>query len=331
MKNIQKLLSAVLALIVLAAYAPVYAASLTTLSDTMTRMAVSVDSNHTIVFTTPSGVEAGQNFTIVFPADFDTTSVDYTDIDINDDATPLTLGSSPSGATWGAVFGGTGNRTLTVTSGTSVIATSSVITVIIGTNASGGDQAINNPSTEGTKMITIGVDNSGTVNDDTGSLAIAIADGTYDDQFTVSANVDPSITFTLNDATVTLNTLSVGSVNTDTTSFAVNTNAVGGYSVTAVEDGNLRTASADINDVADGVVTAGSEEYGMSTSKSGQVFAQTSGNAATSITGTPKQCASASGPVSSDTTTLTLHASVAGTTPAGIYAHTVTLMATANF
>lgn len=310
---------------------PVYAASLMTLSDTMSRLAVSVDSNHVIQFTTPSGVEAGQNFTITFPSDFSTTSVDYTDIDVADDGTQLTLAGTPSGTTWGAAFSGTGNRTLTVTSGTGTIAGTSVITVTIGTNATGGDQAINNPTTAGTKLITIGVDNVGTANDDSGSLAIAIADGAYNDQFTVSANVDPSITFTLNDNLVNLGTLSVGAVNTDTTNFTVNTNATSGYNVTATEDGNLRTATADINDVADGTVTAGSEEYGMSTSKSGQTFAQTSGNAATAIDGTAKQCASAAGPVSSDATTLTLHASVAGTTPAGAYTHTITLVATANF
>jgi paraquat-inducible protein B len=152
-----------------------------------------------------------------------------------------------------------------------------------------------------------------------------------DDQFTVNATVDPSITFTLNDITVTLGTLTVSQVYTDTTSFTINTNATGGYSVTATEDGNLRTATADINDVSDGTVNLGNEEYGMSTNKATQDFAQTGANAATAIDGTAKHCASAGGPVSSDTTTLTLLAAVSGTTPAGSYSHIVTLIATGNF
>lgn len=332
MKRTKRIISLITILALYFSFTPLaFAASLTALSDTMSRAMVGLDSNHEIKFTTPSGVAAGQNFTIVFPSDFDTTTVDYTDIDITDDATPLTLAGTPSGATWGAVFGGTGSRTLTVTSATGVISAGSAIIVLIGTNASGGDQAINNPSTDGTKLITVNVDNAGTASDDSGQLAVAIADGAFDDRFTVSGTVDPSITFTLNDNAVNLGTLTVSSVNTDTTSFTMNTNATGGYTVTATEDGNLRYGGADINDVSDGAVTAGSEEYGMSTSKTGQTIAQTSVNAATAIDATKKQCASAAAPASADTTTLTLHAGVAGTTPAGVYQHTVTLIATGNF
>jgi len=302
----------------------------------MTRIAVSVDSNHTIRFTTPTGAgDDTDTIIITLPSDFDTTTVDYTDIDLSFGATTgyeneLTLAGTADATNWGAAFGGTGNRTLTLTHPTNAangdITAANKVVIEIGTNASGGDQAINNPTTDGTKVITI----AGAFGD-TGSIAIAIADGTYDDQFTVSATVDPSITFTLNDDAVNLGTLTIGSVNTDTTSFTVNTNASGGYTVTATEDGNLRFGANDINDVADGTVTAGSEEYGMSTSKSGQTFAQTAGNAATAIDGTAKQCASAAAPASSDSTTLTLHAGVAGATPAGSYSHIVTLIATGNF
>lgn len=308
------------------------AASITTLSDVVTRTKVSVDSNHTITFTTPSGVEAGQNFTITFPSDFSTTSVDYTDIDIMDDATPLTLAGTPSGATWGAAFGGTGSRTLTVTSGSGTIGVSSVIVVTIGTNASGGDQAINNATTNGTKLVSIAVDNAGTANDDSGSLALAI---TTDDQFTVDATVDPSITFVLNDTTVNLGTVTIAAVSTDTTTFTVNTNASTGYVVKAVYDGKLRNVTNDIDDTS-GNVDKNNEEFGMSTSKTSQDIATTSGNsdsqAATALaTATYKSCASAGAPVSADVTTLSLHGAVSGTTPAGYYSNIVTVIATGNF
>jgi hypothetical protein len=325
MRYINKAIAIITALSLSFLTVPVYAASLTSVSDTMTRMTESQNSNHTILFTTAGGLAAGQNFTITFPTGFTMASgIDYTDVDVVDDSTDLTLAAIPSGATWGAAFGGTNNLVLTVTSGSGTIAGSSIVTVRVGLNATAGDKQVQNHATHGTYLIAINV-NAGT---DTGSLAVAITDA---DQFTVTAGVDPSITFTLNDVAVSLGTLTVSQVYTDTTTFTVNTNSATGYSVTATEDGNLRTSTADINDVADGTVTLGNEEYGMSTSKSAQDFLTTGANAATAIDGTAKHCASSAGTASSDITTLTLLAAVAGDTPAGAYSHIVTLIATGNF
>jgi hypothetical protein len=125
--HLKKIIGAAVASTLLLGSQPVYAASLTSLSDTLSRAATSVDANHTIKFTTPSGVQAGQNFTITFPSDFSTTTVDYTDIDITDDGTDLTLAATAATTTWGVAFGGTGSRVLTVTSGTGTIAASSII------------------------------------------------------------------------------------------------------------------------------------------------------------------------------------------------------------
>jgi len=329
----------------------VNAASLSTLSDTMSRLKVSEDSNHTIVFTTPSGVEAGQNFIITFPSDFSTTSVDYTDIDILDDATPLTLAGTPSGSTWGAAFGGTGNRTLTVTSGTGTISTSSVITVTIGTNASGGDQAINNPTTNGTKVITLAVDNSGTANDDSGSIAIVIV---TDDQVVLSATVDPSITFSLSANTSGFGTLLPGVVDTAGTviTLSVGTNGNGGYIITVRDAGNgsnpglysvaassiIGSADSSYNATAD--LSSAPTGYGMQAACTAGCTTGTDVNSdyrqgsdvVGAFTIANKNVVTYSSATSSDhTITNTYKAKSSASTKAGTYTDTLTYIATATF
>lgn len=319
---------------ILLLFTPAYAAgALTSLSDTMTRLKAATASDHTFKLSTPTALtDTTDKIEITFPAGFTVGSVDFSDIDLSHGAstgyeTEEGLAALADATNWGAAFSG---QILTLDHPTNAlngdIAANDKIVVEIGLAASGGNAQISNPSA-GTYVIDIKT-KDGAAETDTGKVAAAII---ADDQFTVSTSVDPSITFTLNDTVVMLPALSIGSVSTDTTSFTVNTNAISGYVVTVTEDGNLRFGANDINDVADGTVTAGSEEYGVSTSKSSQTIAQTSGNNATAMDATNKQCASATGPVSSDSTTLTLHASMAGSTTAGAYSHTVTVIATANF
>lgn len=149
----------------------------------------------------------------------------------------------------------------------------------------------------------------------------------------------PSITVTLSDTTMNLGTLSTGSVNTDSHTVSVTTN-FGGYTTRVYEDGNLRTANGDeVNDVADGFVNAGSEEYGLATSQSGQNITQdtdcgSSTYAATGLDGVsnPKSVASKGGPTyTAETTTICYAASRSGLTAAGIYQQIVTFVTTGSF
>lgn len=145
------------------------AAQVSFLSDTLSSHIISDGSNHAIVFVTPSGVGAGETITITFYSDFTIGSVDYTDIDIEDDGLDLDLAASASGATWGAQFSG---NTLTITSGTGVIAAGSAIEIEVGTNATyqqAGDQQITNPATESQYLISI----AGTFGD-SGSLYVYV-------------------------------------------------------------------------------------------------------------------------------------------------------------
>ncbi len=161
---------------------PVHADSVTNFSDTVSTHLTSTAANHTIQFTTPGGVGAGETVVLAFSDSFTIGSVDYTDIDVADDGIDLTLGAAPAGATWGASFSG---NTLTITSGTGTIAAASVISIQIGTNATSGaagDRQITNPASSGSYTINL----SGTFGD-TGEVAVPITTG---EGAAVTASID---------------------------------------------------------------------------------------------------------------------------------------------
>ncbi|KKL68982.1 hypothetical protein LCGC14_2119560 [marine sediment metagenome] len=64
----------------------IQAAAITPASDTMSRLKISTLSNHTIVFTTPTGVDASSDtITVTFPAGFTIGSVAFGDMDLSQD------------------------------------------------------------------------------------------------------------------------------------------------------------------------------------------------------------------------------------------------------
>lgn len=139
---------------------------------------------------------------------------------------------------------------------------------------------------------------------------------------------DPKMTFTISDTTVDFGTLSVSSVASDSVTITTTTNAVDGYVTTIYETENLKTgAGSDIDDVADGTVTAGSEEYGVRTSgAAGQMNA-----ADTAITTSPQTVALYNSWINGSAVTITFKAAISSTTAAGAYAHDVTLISTGRF
>ncbi len=149
----------------------------------------------------------------------------------------------------------------------------------------------------------------------------------------------PKITFSLSTNVINLWTLTTGLVNTNSHTMTVITN-VGGYNVTVVEDGNLRNGAHDINDVSDGAVNAGSEEYGLATSDidSGLDIALDANcgsgpYSATGVNASPKKIAKATGPTysSGETNTICYAASIATDTASGSYNQVLTYIATGNF
>ncbi len=318
-----------------------YAAALTALSNTMSTVKVSALANHDIQFTSPTGVGSGQTIILTFPADFSiAAALDFTDIDVLDDGTNVTLAAAPTGATWGAVR--TSGTVITLTNGTTVVGAGSVIRIRIGTNATNqsvGVRQITNTTTNGTKAITI----SGTFTD-TGTISVNIL---TDDQVSVSATVAQSITFSISDSTIGFGTLTsaddffasgnlLGSATeAEAHNLIVGTNASNGYTMSlngATLTSGAHTIATSSTNAASSV---GTEQFGLRMTASGgsgtvSVPYAASGFAFDSLA-FPDQVASAS--VSSANTTYSARyiGNITAQTEAGDYTATLTYVATANF
>ena len=156
------------------------AASLTNLSDKMSRQAPSTASNHEIKFSTPSGLgNSGEYLRIIFDSDFNLAAITFADIDLwHGPTTGLetteTLGALANATNWGVTISGSQiDFTHPTNNANGDILSNDKVAVRIGLNAVGGTQQIINPGTIGSKIITI----SGNYGD-AGKLAVAI----YQDQ-----------------------------------------------------------------------------------------------------------------------------------------------------
>lgn len=246
------------------------AASITYASDTLSNSAPGLPSNHTIVFTTPNGLVAGQTMTLTFEAGFPLPGAgfDYNDIDVLDDSTDISLKDGlGAGGQWGVA---TTSTTITFDlTGAATVSSSSVITIRIGNNAivgASGTTQIVNPSATTSYAIDIG----GSMTD-SGQVRVAIID-----QVTVSASVNTSLSFTVSGvnasstvngsptttaATTTSTALPFGTLGINRSKIlahdlAVVTNATHGYTVTVEQTGALQsTTGATIDGFIDGANT----------------------------------------------------------------------------
>ena len=164
-------------------------------------------------------------------------------------------------------------------------------------------------------------------------------------QVNISASVDPSLTLNLSATTCDLGTFDAIKVNTCQYNTTVTTNASSGYTAYIRDDGKLRNATNDINDVAGGTTDPGSEEYGVATSDTDSVgiTAVVSGADCTTANGgtdpvdasvlttSDQSYATEDAPIDSDVVTLCHSASIISTTPAGAYAQTATITVVGNF
>jgi hypothetical protein len=238
------------------------AANLTSVSDTLTDSAPSAASNHTIVFTTPTGVVAGESITIDFGANFNTSSIGVEDIDFASTTDyVLTLDGNQAGEEWGVA---TTASTITLTSVDASLGANATVTIKIGTHAtfgSTGDTQISNPAAEGAYDIDITAGAS-----DSGTARVAIISSVQ-----VTAAVDTIFTFTVsgvgadqavNGATTTgaasttsipFGSLTSGNATTTAQDLTVNTNAANGYVVTMQIDQPLQSSTgADIDGFVEG-------------------------------------------------------------------------------
>ncbi|MBU0597770.1 hypothetical protein KKF61_02095 [Patescibacteria group bacterium] len=319
------------------------AAALTNVKDTLSTLTASTAANHEIVFTTPTGVAAAETFTVTFPASFASglNGIDFADIDVNDGG-EKTLAAVCSDATWGAAVA---VRTITFTSCTDTIDASDTVTIEIGLNAAAGDTQIVNPVAANN----LNIDIAGTMTD-SGSLGISII---ADDSVAVTAQVDPSITFTISDVAVGFGDLSASTGRWATTggggdaseimptaghTMTVATNADNGWAITyngaTLTSGANTITVASIDEDSDGA--PGSEEFGISASTDlDATIASGYERDATAdfafVAGTTTTLVSEIVPTATETITVSYLANIAGNTEAGNYSTAITYIATATF
>lgn len=346
------------------------AAALTTLSDTISRLKTSEPSNHDIRFRTPTGTSAeniviklGTEGTFTGGASMGVEDIDFqygsSQAEVNDDCTSgctqasLVLGSGGVG-TWGASWSSTDLTLDYPSSGGTAISANDYVRVLIGTNATNGgagNTQLSNPASTGNKTFSIEIGNV----TDSAKIAVAIVSN---EQVSMSANVDPSITFTLSANSSAFGTLSTSAIDIADTNITltVGTNAQSGYTVTAQDSGSgtnpglyNSNASALIGSTDSSFsngptdLTPGTEGYGIcayGSSGSPTIAARyTSGGAGCAsddwvggleITATTI-FSRATSMTANDAAIVVHKAAIANWTAAGSYTDTITYIATGNF
>ncbi len=339
------------------------AASLTTLSDTMSSLTASGASNHDIKYRTPTGMSSGTMKIYFNTAGFSSGSVDYTDIDLqygsssaevngscSSNCTKATLANSAGAGAWGASFTSNDLTFSYPTSGGTAVAGNDYVRVLIGTNASEGatgDQQMSNPGSTGTKTISIDVD---TGPSDTGQLAVVIITSS---QQTVGTTIDPQLTFAITESSITLTKSGGGNPDYNNTGFnngsantlSASTNAASGYSITYYGD-TLKSGGNSISAMGTKTTSqTNTSQFGLNlkdnaTPNTGSDPSGGSGAAESDydtadqfryIVNTTTPLASASAATLSTTYTLSYIVNITQATPAGAYSTTVTYICTGNF
>jgi hypothetical protein len=332
-----------------------FAASLTTpISDTQSSIKISVLSDHTIQFVTPTGVSAGQAISVTFPVEYSLGTFSVTNIDLATSTsasctsfTNALVATTSSGLTWGASQSG---QTITLTSGTAVIPANRCVQVKIGSNATFGGQGVSqitNPALPGNYLISIG----GSFGD-TGLISETILS---DDAVAVTGTVSQALTFSISTSTIYFGILgSSGAKYASSTNaagdtaetvahtLAVSTNAPSGFNI-SVQGQTLTSQQNPSNTITQIGSTAasstpGNEQFGIRATESGGVgtsvsppfsFSTSYGYGATATTS--EILATGTGSTLTSTYSLYYVANIAAVTEAGTYAANLVYVATANF
>ena len=243
------------------------AEQLVELSDTLSTSRPGVGADHTIRFTTPSGVPAdGSTIDIVLPGGFDVTTITSDDVEIDDDGVPLTVGASCGSVAAAASVSGQ-TISIELCAGGTDIAEDSVVIIRVGEHTTSGTNRIINHPDPGSYELVLG----GTMPDDgrtrivivepvlvTGQVETFLSFEIFGVDAGESVNGDAVATF----ATTTATSVSFGIVQSETEyllgqDLSVTTNSGEGFVVTVEATGNLESSSgASISSFIDGNETA---------------------------------------------------------------------------
>lgn len=334
------------------------AASLTSMRAIASRLKASTNSDYTIYFVSPTGIQASTSDDIIltFSADFTLAAevVGNFDFAVGDSGTcttavftEKTLALTASATEWGVDV--TGDVLSFEPDTDEAVAGGLCYRIKAGTIATGGGAAdtITNGALDDDDTITF----SGGFGD-TGTIALDIIS---DDQVSISATVDPTITFTIDDNAIGFGTLSsttgrwatADAIGTNASAPAtptaanvltVATNAASGYALTyngaTMTSGAATITVASVAGDSDG--TPGSEQFGLSLSTSGDAtiasgYQRDATSDFTFVASTATTIASEIGPTNTETFSVAYLANIGGATEAGAYSTTLTYIVTGTF
>ena len=339
----------------------VAAASITGLSDTMSSQAKNVTADHTIAWTQATGhaIAAGDTVAIAYTTSgaftanaagsWQTNDFSYTDTH-HTALAPIAVGASPactSTDNYTVTVSGTVLPVFTITacSGWTSPATGSAVSFTI-KGATGGTGTLTNANAD-TDSITYTVTDAGS-NTDVGTGADVIE---TNDVVTVSATVNPVLTFSNDQTTVAFGALSTiaaryanntSGSSTDGTAntLGIATNAPSGYTLT-YQGATLTDASSDtipaatISGSATG--TPGTSQFAISgtMTTAGTGAMASAYNHATPnwnfVAGSAQTLATSTAPVAGDSVAVHYLANVSAAQPAGSYTTAITYIAVGNF
>lgn len=136
--------------------------------------------------------------------------------------------------------------------------------------------------------------------------------------------------YPLTSTAIAFGDLDAATVKTSIVAFEVTAVNDNGYVVQVYEDGALRSGAESIDDVSDGSVSAGSEEYGARSSDS-SIATSSFDTADTGITTTSTDVATESSSIFEGRNFLTLKVAISSSTSSGDYSQTLSLVASGNF
>lgn len=136
--------------------------------------------------------------------------------------------------------------------------------------------------------------------------------------------------YPLTSSSLSLESVDAQRVATGVIAFEVTVDNDDGYVIQILEDGNLREGSNEIDDVSDGEVTAGSEEFGARSSDS-SLSGSTFDTQDTSITSTGQDVVTRSTFAFYDRSFVIFKMAAATNTPSATYTNTITFIASGNF
>ncbi len=328
------------------------AASLTSMSANASRLAENTNSDYTIYFVSPTGIQTGggDTITLTFSADFTLAAEAAANFDfaVGDSGTCTTanfteetVSLTASATDWGVDV--TGNVVTFSPETDDVHAGGLCYRIEMGTVATTGGTGAANTVQNGA------LDDDDTIAvagafGDTGTIAVDII---ADDQVDITATVSPSITFSISDNDIEFGTLSAAddtfadnsagnATEVEAHQLAAGTNATGGY-VMYVSGATLTSGGDTIDAIgaANTASTPGTEQFGVRYTASGGSGSVDAPYAAAGFAyngvASPDNIASAAGPSATTTYSARYVANITASTEAGSYSTTLTYTATATF